>query len=62
MKHNIELSFNHRAAYHWYSAVNNTVSSFQRFAFSGDESIAFRSNVRRYVTIAGIGTYFELQL
>ncbi|MBB5346290.1 hypothetical protein [Tunturibacter empetritectus] len=55
MKRNIRFTFYNQAAYHWYSGVNNSSSSFQRFVFSGDESIAFGSNVRRYVTVADIG-------
>jgi hypothetical protein len=55
MKRNIRFAFDNQAAYHWYSAVNSSSSSFQRFAFSGDESTAFGSNVRRYATVADIG-------
>jgi len=62
MKRNIRFTFINQAAYHWYSAVNNTSSSFERFVFSGDESIAIGSNVRRYVTVADIGPSFGSRL
>lgn len=62
MKRNIRFTFNNQAAYHWYSASNNSSSSFQRFIFSGDESIAVGSNVRRYVTVADIGPSFGSRL
>ncbi len=62
MKRNIRFTFINQAAYHWYSAVNNPESSFQRFVFSGDESIALGSNVRRYVTVADLGSSFGSRL
>jgi hypothetical protein len=58
MKRNIRFTFNNQAAYHWYSAASNASSSFQRFLFSGDESIALGSNVRRYVTAGDVGRSF----
>ena len=62
MKRNIRFTFDNQTAYHWYPAVNNSPSSFQRFLFSSDESIAFGSNVRRYVTVADIGPSFGSRL
>jgi hypothetical protein len=62
MKRNIRFTSNNQAAYHCYSAVNNSSSSFQRFVFSGDESITLGSNVRRYVTAGDIGPRFGLRL
>lgn len=62
MKHNIRFTFNNQAAYHWYPAVNNTPSSFQQFIFTGDESITLGSNVRRYVTVADVGSSFGSRL
>jgi hypothetical protein len=55
MKRNLRFGFDNRASYHWYHGINDAPSSFQRFLFTGDESISFGSNVRRYVTVSDIG-------
>ena len=49
MKKNLLFSLGNEMEYHWYSAVGNSLYSFQQFVFAGNEAIQLGSNVRRVV-------------
>jgi len=49
MKKNLLFTLNNGMEYHWYSAVGDSLYSFQQFIFAGSEIIQLGSNVRRVV-------------